>query len=140
MAVDVIYQGVLVALLTLLAYFIGHAIELGYWSWSFTNSPYGMTMAFITLSFAEIFHSFNMRSQRKSLFSIKKQNGMLFFAALGSGVATILVCLVPFVSTKLFGFAIMDWWCYLIAVGLAFCVLPVVEIVKLMQRAVSKKK
>ena len=140
MAVDVIYQGVLVALLTLLAYFIGHAVELGYWSWSFTNSPYGMTMAFITLSFAEIFHSFNMRSQRKSLFSIKKQNGMLFFAALGSGVATILVCLVPFVSTKLFGFAIMDWWCYLIAVGLAFCVLPVVEIVKLIQRAVSKKK
>jgi len=58
----VLYQGVMVTVLTLGAYFIGHYMESGVWE--ITNSADGMTMAFLTMSMAEIFHSFNMRSQR----------------------------------------------------------------------------
>ena len=59
---SIVYQGILVAVLTLAAYLIGHYIEAGVWE--FTNSPDGMTMAFLTMSMAEMFHSFNMRSRK----------------------------------------------------------------------------
>lgn len=71
MGTDVLIQGVLITLLTLAAYFIGHVIEGG--SWSDLNSADGITMAFLTLSLVEIFHSFNMRSRRKSVFTLKHQ-------------------------------------------------------------------
>ena len=137
---DVIYQGLLVAVLTLVSYFLGHAFELGGWSWKFETSTYGMTMAFLTLSFAEIFHSFNMRSQKKSLFQLNEGNKMLTWAALGSAVLTLIVVLVPFVSTELFEFAYLDWWHYLVAIAIAFLVIPVVEIVKLVERKNDAKK
>ena len=137
---DVIYQGLLVAVLTLVSYFLGHAFELGGWSWKFETSSYGMTMAFLTLSFAEIFHSFNMRSQKKSLFQLDEGNKMLTWAALGSAALTLVVVLVPFVSTKLFEFVYLDWWHYLVAIAIAFLVIPIVEIVKLVERKNDKKK
>ena len=137
---DVIYQGLLVAVLTLVSYFLGHAFELGGWSWKFETSSYGMTMAFLTLSFAEIFHSFNMRSQKKSLFQLSEGNKMLTWAAIGSAALTLIVVLVPFVSTELFEFAYMDWWHYLVAIAIAFLVIPIVEVVKLIERKNDKKK
>ena len=63
MGFDVAYQGVLVTVLVLVSYFIGHFVETG--TWAITDSAHGTTMAFLTISFAEIFHSFNMRSQRR---------------------------------------------------------------------------
>jgi Ca2+-transporting ATPase len=60
------------AILTLAAYFIGERIENG--AWRIVNSEDGMTMAFLTMSMAEIFHSYNMRSQYNSIFSVKNHN------------------------------------------------------------------
>ena len=137
---DVIYQGLLVAVLTLVSYFLGHAFEMGGWSWKFETSTYGMTMAFLTLSFAEIFHSFNMRSQKKSLFQLNEGNKMLTWAALGSAFLTLIVVLVPFVSTELFEFVYLEWWQYLVAIAIAFLVVPIVEVVKLVERKKDKKK
>ncbi len=132
MGVDVLYQGILVSILTLLAYFIGanDGSELA--------AQHGMTMAFLTMSMAEIFHSWNMRSQRKSLFSLRTNNTMLIWATLGSLLATTLVCEIPFLASA-FGFTRIDWAEYLIAIGLGVMVIPVVELVKLCQRKFSKK-
>ena len=137
---DVIYQGLLVALLTLVSYFLGHAFEMNGWSWKFETSSYGMTMAFLTLSFAEIFHSFNMRSQKKSLLQLDEGNKMLTWAALGSAFLTLVVVLVPFVSTALFEFVYLDWWQYFVAIAIAFLVIPIVEIVKIFERKKDKKR
>ena len=90
MGYDIAYQGVLVTVLTLASYFVGHFMETG--TWEMTNSAHGMTMAFLTMSMAEIFHSFNMRSQRQSIFKLGSHNKMLWIAAIGSLVATTLVC------------------------------------------------
>jgi Ca2+-transporting ATPase len=68
MGFDIGYQGLIVAVLTLAAYFIGHFMESG--RWEIANSADGMTMAFLTLSMAEIFHSLNMRSRRESIFTL----------------------------------------------------------------------
>ena len=135
MGVDIAYQGVLVTALTILSYFIGHFMETG--NWEITNSAHGMTMAFLTMSMAEIFHSFNMRSQRGSIFKLGSQNKTLWFAGIGSLVATTLVCEIPFLANA-FGFASVGIGEYLIAIALGLVVIPVVELVKLIQRKVSK--
>ncbi len=135
MGVDVAYQGIMVTALTLLSYFIGHFIEAG--SFAITDSPDGMTMAFLTMSMAEIFHSFNMRSQRGSIFSLKSQNKTLWLAAAGSLLVTTLICEVPFLANA-FGFTGVSLVEYLVAIGLGLLVIPIVELVKLIQRKLAK--
>ena len=131
MAADIAYQGILVSILVMVSYFIGLFMETG--SLSISNSAEGTTMAFLTMSMAEIFHSFNMRSQRQSIFKLGKQNKVLLFAALGSFVATTLVCEVTFLA-EAFGFTGVSPKEYVIAILLGALVIPIVEIVKWIQR------
>ena len=135
MGFDVAYQGVLVTVLVLASYFIGHFMEAGVWE--ITNSADGMTMAFLTMSMAEIFHSFNMRSQRGSIFALKTFNKALMIAAVGSLVATTVVCEVPFIANA-FGFETVEFSEYAVAIGLGALIIPLVEAVKLLQRKIAK--
>ncbi len=137
MGVDVVYQGIMIGVLVLFSYFLGHRIETG--NWTLETNAHGMTMAFLTMSFAEIFHCFNMRSQRGSLLGVKKQNKMLWLAAFASLGMTLLVCNVPFLRTA-FELERIEFIEYAVAIGLGFCVLPIVEIVKCVQRVIAKKK
>ena len=137
MGIDIAYQGLLVSALTLASYFIGHFIESGVWE--IADSPDGMTMAFLTMSMAEIFHSFNMRSQRGSIFKLPGHNIMLIGAAVGSLLLTTVVCEVPLLA-EAFGFTSVELGEYAIAIGLGFCVIPIVEMVKLIQRLTAAKK
>lgn len=131
---DIAYQGIMISALTLVSYFIGHRVESGVWE--ITQSADGMTMAFLTMSMAEIFHCFNMRSQRGSLFKIKTQNKMLNIAAIVSLITTTLVCEVPF-AAQAFGFTTVEIGEYCIAIGLAALTVPIVEVVKLFQRKIK---
>ena len=131
MGFDILYQGCLVALLTMAAFLIGHYMETGVFE--ITNSLVGTTMAFITMSMSEVFHSFNMRSQRGSAFTIGNVNKMLILAGAVSFVCTAAVVLVPFLA-KAFGFAQLSLPQYAVAIALAVCIIPIVEIVKFFQR------
>ena len=133
---DIGYQGAMVTIITLASYFIGHYIESGVWE--IANSHDGVTMAFLTMSMAEIFHSFNMRSQRASVFTLKSHNKYLWSAMLGSLVLTTLVLYVPFLSNA-FGFQHISIQEYVIAMLLAITVIPIVECVKFFQRKFGKK-
>jgi len=135
--VDVAYQGLVVAVLTLAAYFIGHFMEARVWE--IADSPDGITMAFLTMSMAEIFHSFNMRSQRGSLFSLKTQNVALLLAGIASLVLTTSVLYIPFLSNA-FGFEHINLTEYGVALALAFAIIPIVELVKLCQRKFAARK
>ena len=138
---DVVYQGILVTIITLAAYLIGASFEFG-GDWfaalrAAGESGHGMTMAFLTMSMCEIFHSFNLRSQRKSVFTLKGQNWVLWAAMLGSLVLTTVVIEVGPIA-RAFGFTPIGLQEYSISMGLAFLVIPVVEVVKAIQRAVKK--
>ena len=133
---DVAYQGFLITAVVLSAYFIGHFMEAGVWE--ITNSSDGMTMAFLTMSMAEIFHSFNMRSQRNSIFTMKHQNGYLIGAMIVSLLLTTAVIYVPALATA-FGFEDISAMEYGVALALAFSVIPIVELVKVFQRKFSKE-
>ena len=136
---DILYQGVLITLITLTSYIIGHCMEVGYFEMPKGVSDDGMTMAFLTMSMCEIFHSFNMRSQRKSVFSLPTHNKVLWGAMLGSLVLTTVVLEVPVVANA-FGFTPVSWTEYGVAMGLAILVIPIVELVKCIQRKAAKKK
>ena len=131
MGIDIAYQGLMVSALVMLSYFIGHFMETG--NWAIETSSEGMTMAFLTMSMAEIFHSFNMRSQRGSIFRLPKQNKILLGAAVLTLIATTLVCEVPVLAAA-FGFSSVNLAEYLVAVGLGVLVIPIVEVVKFFQR------
>ena len=133
---DCVYQGVMCAVLTLAAFFIGHHMEYGVWT--LTNSPDGTTMAFLTLSMAEIFHSFNMRAHRASIFTLRTPNWALVGAAAASLALTTLCIYVPFLADA-FDFTAISAAEYAVAMGLAVLVIPVVELVKCVQRAVEKR-
>ncbi len=133
---DVAYQGVMIALLTLAAYFVGHFMESGVWE--IAQSADGMTMAFLTMSMAEIIHAFNMRSQRGSVFRLTTHNKILWGAMLGSLILTTAVLYIPFLSDA-FGFSHINLAEYGTALAIAVLVLPIVECVKWIQRHTAKK-
>ncbi len=136
---DILYQGVLITAITIFSYLLGHYFEGGVWEIPTGASPEGMTMAFLTMSMCEVFHSFNMRSQRKSVFTLHTHNVVLWGAMLGSLVLTALVLEVPFLASA-FGFTPVGPFEYLLAVALAVLVIPIVEGIKFLQRHTARGK
>ena len=136
MGIDIAYQGLMVSVLVLASYFIGHFMESGVWE--IANSPDGTTMAFLTMSMAEIFHSFNMRSQRGSIFRLPGQNKFLLGASIVALIATTIVCEVPAIAAA-FGFTTVSLVEYVIALVLGVLVIPIVECVKFVQRKLAKE-
>lgn len=153
MGIDVAWQGVMVTIVTLAAYVLGlimtpEGSALLNQSESFFSflktagasefiHQNGMTMAFLTLSMAEIFHSFNMRSRRASIFRMGKLNKFLIGAMVLSLLLSTLVIYIPFLADA-FDFAHISAAEYAASMALAFSVIPVVEIVKAIQRKLEK--
>ena len=137
LGVDIAYQGVLIAVITLASYIIGHCMEAGHFAWPHGISDDGMTMAFLTMNMCEILHSFNMRSQRRSIFTLHGHNKLLWVAMLAALALTTIVLEVPAIAAA-FGFTPVDWNEYAVALGLAILVVPIVELVKLFQRRAGK--
>ena len=137
LGIDLLYQGLLVSALTIIAYIVGHYMENNVWE--IAQSSDGITMAFLTMSMAEIFHSINMRSQRNSIFTMNTQNLFLWGATLLALVLTTCVIEIPFLAT-LFEFETISWAEYFVALGIAFSIIPIVEIIKFIQRKIAKNK
>ena len=141
LGVDCAYQGIIVSVLTIAAFYIGEFLETGHLVWrNIPDSNEGMTMAFFTMAMCEIFHSFNMRSQRGSAVAMvfKGSHNILLYGAMAlSFVLTTAVVEIDFLS-NMFGFAHLDLKAYLISLGLSFMIIPIVEVVKLIQRKTAK--
>ena len=137
LGVNCFIQGFTVSIITLISYFIGEYMENG--AFLITDSTDGMTMAFLTLSMAELFHSFNMRSLDKSLFSIKGHNKYLIYSMLGSFALTCCVLYIPFLR-EAFNFEHISITEFVVALVMAFLIIPIVEIQKFFQRMIAKRK
>ena len=103
-----------------------------------TADEEGVMMAFITLNMVEIFHCFNMRSRRASLFSMKKQNLWLWAASALALVLTLIVVMVPALAQMFFGVDPLEPVGILTALGIAFLIIPCVEAYKAIMRGVEK--
>lgn len=81
----------------------------------------------------EIFHALNMRSRRGSIFALRSHNPFLYGAMIVSLVLTTLVIEVPFLANA-FAFTPISLAEYAVALGLAALIIPIMELVKAMQR------
>ena len=135
--VDVALRGLFMGILIIISYFIGEFIETGAIDLS-VSSLDGMSMAFLTANFVQVFHAICMRSQRESLFKLKSFNWWLLGAFILASILTIGVIYIPF-FTNLFNFTTISFKEFLIAFGLAFSVVPGTEIIKFFQRKFGKK-
>ena len=130
-------QGTALAVITLISYIVGEIFENGAFMLG-QSSEDGMTMAFLTLSMAELFHSFNMRSLDKSLFRTKGHNKILYWTLVGAFVLTLAVLYVPFLNNA-FGFAHISFTEFVIALAFAILIIPIVEIQKAIQRKIKNR-
>ncbi|MBR2907969.1 MAG: cation-translocating P-type ATPase [Clostridia bacterium] len=140
MGFAIFYQGFLVTVITLVSYAVGHYLEFGNFNIiNSADSVHGMTMAFLTLSMCEIFHSFNMRSLHGSIFKMTTQNKWLWGAGAVSLLLTTLVIEIKPLADA-FSLAPIGLLEYGIALGLAILIIPIVEIIKLISRLAHKAK
>ena len=128
MGFDLVYQGVVVTILTLAAYFI-----VDVWH----DHETAMTAAFLTLSMCEIFHAYNMRSARQSIFTLKTRNKTLWLAMILALTLSLLLIYVPPVA-QAFSLVPLTFKELIVALGLSISIIPIVEVVKLIQNAKKK--
>lgn len=125
--VTILWQGLMIGGLTLISYAIGESV----------NHSTGMTMAFVTLSAAQLFHSFNVKSHQtifsKSLFN----NKYLWMSAAAGAIIQLAIINIPFLS-NIFKLVPLDMSHAFIALGLAFSTIIIVEIYKFIKRCMCK--
>ena len=132
----IIYQGVIIAALTLISFLIGYSRN---YTTHGLRQITAMTMAFLTLSLCEIFHSLNLRSSINSLFAIKSHNKYLLLAMILSFILTMTVIYVPGLNT-VFKLAALSLVNFIEAIGIALLIIPAVEIEKAISRTRIKNR
>jgi len=124
LGINMLYQGLLQALITLAAYYIGL---------TFYAESIGITMAFATLAFIQLAHAFNVRSSKDSVMKIGLfSNPYMLAAAFLSAGLMAAVILVPGLA-PLFRVSSLSLTQWSIVVGLSLLIIPLVELVKLLR-------
>ena len=133
--VDIIIQGVMQTALVMASFLVGFL----YFEKVGASHAVSETMAFVTLCFIQLFHSFNLKSQTQSIFNKKVFDNK--FLNLAFAVGVVLVVLVVSIAPigKLFDTEPLDALQWLVAVGSAFLIVPMVEIQKIIERKLEKK-
>ena len=130
----VIYQGVMIGLLTLGAFMIGLATTtepINGLSLDESKIEVGQTMAFVTLAMSELVHVFNVRNNKKSIFKTKVfNNSKLIWAILASAVLMISILLIPALR-NIFSIPVLPSQNVIELIALIFAPLVIVEIFKL---------
>ena len=120
----VIFHGILISIITLIAYYIGYL-----------DSPKeGVTMAFITLSLSQIIHSLNQHSSTISFFS--KKHARNWYLYLAMFISTIVLLMLVFVKpiAKFLSLQQPNLFEWAVIILLSLVPLVVVEIYKLIKK------
>ena len=170
MSFRVIYQGIMIGLLTLAAFIIGLATpeenlpkmvrvegtlysveEVENLDEALANGAkyvepqevkveIGQTMAFIVLAFSEIVHVFNIRNNKKSIFKTHPFNNKMLLLAIGGSAALMLVILLVPALRHLFSIPILPISNLIETILLILAPLVIVEIFKLLKINTSKEE
>ena len=130
----IIYQGLMIGLLTLAAYLIGlgttHTAIDGL-TLEQTKIEVGQTMAFIVLAFSELIHVFNIRDNKNSIFKTGiLGNGVLILAILASALLMVVILFIPQLRT-IFSIPILPSDNIIETIVLVLSPIIIVEIMKL---------
>lgn len=139
----IIYQGVMIGLLTLAAFMIGLATTkepINGLSLDESKIEVGQTMAFITLAMSELVHVFNIRDNKKSIFKTKIfNNSKLIWAILASAALMFVILVIPALR-HIFSIPILPTGNILELVLLVFAPIVIVEIFKLLKINTAKEE
>ena len=121
------FNGVLLTLTTIAGYVLGAVIMKD--SSGVLNHTAGSTMAFAILAISQLVQALNMRSSH-SLFKIGFfSNKTMNLSLLVCTALTAFVLFVPGV-VSVFGMMLLDWWLYMVVIGLSLLPIAVMEIAK----------
>ena len=130
----VIYQGVMIGLLTLAAFMIGLATTttpIDGLTLDESKIEVGQTMAFVTLAFSELVHVYSIRNNKLSIFKTGiKGNSKLIWATLGSAALMLIILLVPALR-NVFSIPVLPTENIVELIGLIIAPLIIVELFKL---------
>lgn len=127
LGINLLWQGTIIAALTIISYVIGYQ----------SSSEAGTTMAFITLSACEMFHAWNMRSLKGSIFTMEKHNKVLTASIILTFVLMIPILLIPALR-GIFSLVSLSGSEYITSFLLGAVIVPIVEVVKVFQRSKAK--
>lgn len=137
-----LWNGLLIGLLTLVAFTAGLKVYSGadsLFTMNFANISgealiHAQTMAFITLSVAQLFHAFNVRSENKSIFQVGLfSNRFLVGSVLIGLLIQVILVHTPFFNDlfDIQALSLKDW---MFILGLSIIPIVVNEVVKAVRR------
>jgi len=128
---SICFFGLVITSLALITFFGGSR---------FYGEQVGRTMTFFVLSFAELFHSLNVRSELLSIGTVGFfSNKALIFTIAGAVVVNVLICVVPVLKTALC-IVSLDLVQWIAVFALSFLIVPVGEIYKFFKRNKIEKR
>ena len=140
----IVYQGVMIGLLTLAAFIIGLATPeqdlpvIEGLSKEEVKVEIGQTMAFTVLALSELVHVFNIRNNKKSIFKTKVFNNKMLLGAIGlSAFLMLIILFIPFLR-HIFSIPILPTANIIEIILLVFAPLVIVEIFKLLKINTAK--
>ena len=168
MSFRVVYQGIMIGLLTLAAFIIGIATpeenlptmvkidgtlygveEVENLDEALANGAeyvekqevkveIGQTMAFMVLAFSELVHVFNIRNNKKSVFKTHPFNNKILLLAIGASAALMLIILLVPALRHIFSIPILPMGNLIETILLIIAPLVIVEIFKLLKINTTK--
>ncbi len=136
MTIRIVYQGIMIGILTLLAFIIGlksTVTPINGLTLDESKIAVGQTMAFVVLAFSELVHVFNIRDNKKSLFKTKIfNNTILIGAILLSALLMLIILLIPGLRA-IFKIPVLPYDNILETIILIFSPIAIVEICKLLK-------
>ena len=141
----VIYQGIMIGLITLAAFIIGLSTpdsilpKVEGLTSAEVKVEIGQTMAFITLAFAELAHVFNVRNPKKSIFKTNPFKNIMLLLALGiSAMLMIIILAIPGLR-DIFSIPVLPAQDILEMILLILSPIVIVEIMKLLKLNGNRK-
>ena len=128
-AFNIAYQGLLQALIVVAVFVLGKNLF---------NDTIAATMGFITLNLIQLVHVFNVRTNHSIFRSNPLKNKTLMISVIISIALILLICFVPALAS-VFHLELLNFTQWMICIGFSCLVIPVVEIVKLIQKAICKE-
>ena len=133
--IDIIIQGLMQTVLVMASFLVGFL----YFEKVGAGHEVSETMAFVTLCFIQLFHSFNLKSQKQSIINKGMFNNKFLNLSFVVGVVlVVLVVAIPGLGENLFGTKPLTWDQWLIAIGASFLIVPMVELQKFIERKLEK--
>ncbi|MGN1103519.1 MAG: cation-translocating P-type ATPase [Candidatus Coproplasma sp.] len=120
------------------AYITGVTVAVYAFALNLYGAQAATTAAFITISFAELFHAFNVRSGRQSAFCGLFSNKVLLLTVLAGVVANVILCLTPIASA--FKIACIPLKLWLICTASSLSVIAFGEVYKLICHLINRGK